>query len=1007
MKSKEQASREHNEVVSRSKEVDSTSLDCRDDTAFEESWHVEWSAGYSFDRYRIIRTLGRGASAIVYLAEDRRLNRQIALKVSRNSVEKSNSSTKRFSREAESVARLQHPNICQVYDIGNHQGRLFIAMAYVEGQSLSEWLETESPSEFEVARIIRTLAVALEEAHEQGVIHRDLKPANVLMNKRGEPVLTDFGLALTKSRHLSARITQPGLIVGSPAYMSPEQIRDASDVSSSSDVYSLGVVMYQMLCGTLPFTGEIMTVIRKIALDQPEPPSSHQTGLSEAMNEICLKAIEKDPARRFSSMAEFAEALTKVIESSPTAGGNVIRSGVASSNRTPKQRLALWAGLAGLLVLLSSAFVASRFLVDAEPVDLSDKRHVPEARAGTDRLSRLNTLLRNGVQIIVDSEELEAPLTEIPAAVWCVTTIDYDGFDFEQLRTVLEVVPPFKRLNVRTDNFSPETWDLLLQSYPTELYIEADELTPREWETIGQMHELTWLELSCPTMVDSELKALQPLTNLQALGLPGNQIHGSCFRYFSRMKHLYSLNLADSQIHDRFLSDLEYFPQLEILSLSGTPITGEGLASLARIPQLRNLDVSFTSLSNADLPALSEFPKLTELFLESCPNISDLSPLAGKPIVSLDITNTSVTDLRPLVTMPIHNIFLNLSVVQDRTLLRSIPTLGYVNGVPFDVDQVAQGVVQDSEMSRLERLNALCESGVRLHTSSQNTLELPLREIPESIWGVACDHVEFDGDAFRELLEVGPAQYKRLIIRTDKVPPATFALLLRDYPEDLFIHSQKITAAHWRVIGRMRDLKSLEVKCDTIVDEDLQAIEPLENLTFLMLPGNKGLSGSCFRYLSRMRHLREIDLISSGIRDEFLRDLPALPSLRALGLSRTQIDGSGLSDLHRLPALEILHLGGTAVSNEHLSSIKQLERLVVLYLDDCAQITDLTPLIGSSIATLHLHGTSVTDLRPIGKMKVSQLGVDDELLKSTDFSELGPTLRIVNGRDVTASDPSP
>jgi serine/threonine protein kinase len=270
------------------------------------------SPGQDFGRYRIVRALGQGAMGSVFLAEDTILHRNVALKIPRFP-EKDEEVVVRFHREAKSAAAIQHPNICQVFDIGVHDGFQFISMAYIAGKSLAEHLHSAHlPSEQEVTRIVGKLALALDEAHRQGVVHRDLKPANVMLSLQGEPVVMDFGLARKDSVTQSVQLTQPGMIVGSPAYMSPEQIRDSGEAGPSSDIYSLGIIMFQMLTGKTPFTGDLLSVIHKITSQAPPAPSSIRVDISPELERICLKAIEKRIEDRFTSMAEFAQALAEV-----------------------------------------------------------------------------------------------------------------------------------------------------------------------------------------------------------------------------------------------------------------------------------------------------------------------------------------------------------------------------------------------------------------------------------------------------------------------------------------------------------------------------------------------------------------------------------------------------------------------------------------------------------------------------------------------------------------------
>ncbi len=263
-------------------------------------------------RFDLRGVLGSGAFGKVYRAFDSKLGREVAIKVPMDSTVKTDAERVQFLKEARAIATINHPNVCQVFEVGEFGDRPYIVMALVPGLSLADALKSrKSPlPQKQIAMIIRKIASALAAAHEKGIVHRDLKPANIMFDRdRKDIVVMDFGLA-RGPQLADARSTQSGVIMGTPAYMSPEQARgDAKGVGPSGDVFSLGVILYEMLTGSRPFVGTATEVIGQILHVEPERPSQRRAGIDPRMESICLKAMAKDPATRFSTMKEFAAAI--------------------------------------------------------------------------------------------------------------------------------------------------------------------------------------------------------------------------------------------------------------------------------------------------------------------------------------------------------------------------------------------------------------------------------------------------------------------------------------------------------------------------------------------------------------------------------------------------------------------------------------------------------------------------------------------------------------------------
>lgn len=267
-----------------------------------------------FGRYQIERLLGNGTMGAVYLAYDSQLDRQVALKVARVAAAGSANLIKRMETEAKSAAKIDHPQICKVFDFGEIDGIRFISLQYIEGEDLKTYLKRTGRRRdpIEAVQLIIQIANALQAAHDKGVMHRDLKPENVMFNRKGRPVIMDFGLARRATGATDAGLTK-GMIVGTAAYMSPEQaIGKADAIDLRSDLYALGVMLFEMLTGAWPFEGGAIEVMGKKCVLQPPSPITVNPTLSPELAEVCQKLIAPKKEDRYSTCAELVEALEAI-----------------------------------------------------------------------------------------------------------------------------------------------------------------------------------------------------------------------------------------------------------------------------------------------------------------------------------------------------------------------------------------------------------------------------------------------------------------------------------------------------------------------------------------------------------------------------------------------------------------------------------------------------------------------------------------------------------------------
>ncbi len=358
------------------------------------------------DRYRIERELGAGGMATVYLAQDLKHDRKVAVKVLRPELA-AVIGADRFLSEIKTTANLQHPHILPLFDSGvtgagssesggvhatgtppNSQLQTFLyyVMPYVEGESLRDRLTREKQLPVaDAVRIATEVAGALEYAHQHGVVHRDIKPENILLHG-GHALVADFGIALAASKAGSTRMTETGMSLGTPHYMSPEQAMGEREITARSDIYALGCVLYEMLTGDPPFTGSTaQAIVARVLTESPRSITIQRHTIPERVEAAVLTALEKLPADRFASAAEFAEALAS---QGTMAGRHDGRTVARKAGRAPARRIAAilpW----GIAVVAVAGLAWSRWSRPSPPVT-----RLALALPEDQRLAPLNTGLR-------------------------------------------------------------------------------------------------------------------------------------------------------------------------------------------------------------------------------------------------------------------------------------------------------------------------------------------------------------------------------------------------------------------------------------------------------------------------------------------------------------------------------------------------------------------------------------------------------------------------------------
>jgi eukaryotic-like serine/threonine-protein kinase len=374
-------------------------------------------------RYRVLRRLGSGGMANVYLAEDEELGRRIAIKILNERHAADEQFIERFRREAKNAAGLSHPNIVQIYDRGEAEGTYYIAMEYLGGRTLKETVADRQPLPIrEAIDYARQILAALRFAHRNGIVHRDIKPHNALMDDDGRLKVSDFGIARAGA---ASQMTEAGSIIGTAQYLSPEQARGAA-VDHRSDLYSLGIVLYELLTGTVPFTGDTPVEIAMKHLSKvPEPPSAKRPEIPRALDQVVLRALAKDPDDRYGSAEEFDAELAQVAEGLPVstetadaATAVLAGAGVTDTAQTaiarapaparphtpprpsgyyyepPRRRRPVWPWVLAVLLLIAAGFAgwvaygAIEDQLESELVAVPDVRGLEEVLAVNELLER-------------------------------------------------------------------------------------------------------------------------------------------------------------------------------------------------------------------------------------------------------------------------------------------------------------------------------------------------------------------------------------------------------------------------------------------------------------------------------------------------------------------------------------------------------------------------------------------------------------------------------------------
>jgi serine/threonine protein kinase/ribosomal protein S27E len=675
--------------------------------------------------YRVLKVLGHGGMGVVFQAEDPGLRRPVALKAMLPALAVSASARERFFREARSAAALLHPHIVTIFQVGEDRGVPFLAMQFLEGESLDERIQREEKLPVaEVLRIGREVALGLACAHAKGLIHRDVKPANVWLEAPPSPLspggrgvggegdnvkLLDFGLAraLADDVHL----TQSGAIVGTPAYMAPEQAR-GEVVNHRADLFSLGCLLYRLCVGKLPFRGDsTLAILTALAVETPPEPSSVNPDVPPELSALIVQLLQKDPKQRpvsAAAVAEVLQGLQKRLLQEQEAQAETVSLPAAPQGKAAsgtRRRLALRCGmvavLAGLLAI--GLWAAGVFRVASGPGDLVLESDDPDFAFAVDKGGGVRledrkvkrTYAVRAVPVGKDEYELEV-LDKDTDLAFKTRTFTVKRGDKVALRAWFERKPQEKAGGTLSD----EEWFRHVDGLPLEVQVAAvvarlkernpgfdgkvnhkiedggsvvsfpgDEVT--DLTPLRTIRGLRWLECAGSYAGRGKLADLSPLKGLKLEGL------GIWNTKVSDLSPLKGMPLTMLNCGEKWVTDLSPLKGLPLKSLFLAGCSVSDLTPLIGMP-LRALDCQFTQVS--DLSPLRDMP-LTWLKCAHTP-IADLSPLKSKKLYLLSCQNTKVTDLSVLRGMPLVELWCDFKPERDAEVLRSLQTLKKINGKP-------------------------------------------------------------------------------------------------------------------------------------------------------------------------------------------------------------------------------------------------------------------------------------------------------------------------------------
>jgi serine/threonine protein kinase/Leucine-rich repeat (LRR) protein len=925
-----------------------------------------------FASFRILEVLGTGGMGIVLLAEDVQLKRRLAVKVMRPEVAAQATARQRFLREAQAAAALEHDHIVPIYQVGEERGIPFLAMPLLKGTSLDAWLQRPGALVMrDTLRLARQIALGLAAAHQRGLVHRDIKPANLWLEgqpltpqpplpQRGEgekdkhlfpPLpfvgeggrggegfrikILDFGLA--RPIDDNTQLTEQGVIVGTPSHMAPEAAR-GEPTDQRGDLFSLGVVLYRMCTGQLPFPGaNTLAVLSALATETPPRPQTLNPEVPAGLDALVMQMLAKEPAQRPASAQEVADRLL-TLETELTAPVAVRSPDTvqlpaedaraaeppatpAARRWRPRSRGLVAAGVA-LAVLLPLTYLygglvwriatnQGELVIESNDPNIEVTIKGPAATV-YDKAKDRRFVLTAGAYEVEVREDGDGGL-RFAAKKVTITRGGKETFhaELKPAKTLLtEVGKAAERILAAGGRVTVRAGD---QEREVK---SAKELPPEPFAVVA-------VNLAHSNILDDGLVHLEPLSNLAELDLTGTSVGDEGLAHLEKLSALKKLTLEGTDVRDTGLKHLLPLRNLVTLNLAETKVSDAGLEQLQKLPKLQSLKLAGTRATGPAAMALRKELTKCVLGLDERQTVQWVLSVGGKVTIAAGGPEQVIgkaADM-PAGAFRVVEVASEQLTDDDLPYLQPLTNLKVLNLSKCKVTDA--GLMHLQPLTNLQELNLTQTTGVTgegfVHLKPLTNLKV-LRLSYARVTAVGLAHLQ----GLTSLEELDLDYLGRVVADTlGYLKPLT--KLSR-----LSLTSDGLNDASLARLEPLTNLTALALAGNKVTDAGLEHLKPLTNLAYLILSSN-GLTDAGLEHLKPLTKLTYLNLSGNPFGDAALVHLKALPILNHLALDRTQVSDAGLVHLEALTNLDHLgFVGCPLITNEGMVHLQALPKLVHL-----------------------------------------------------------------------------